>query len=75
MEIIKGYDVDLVNYDKPTPKLLKKIADFLLATILVINPIMLTIPDFEGKGWVMFGWNMFVALFKLISKTVTEKTQ
>jgi len=73
MEIIKGYDVHVNNYGKKTPILLKKIADFLLASILVIDPILITMPDNEHKEWILFGWNMFVALFKLLSKTITEK--
>lgn len=73
MELIKGYDIATTNYDKPTPKLLKRIADFLLATILVINPLMISIPDFEGKEWILWGWNAFVVLFKFFTKTVTEK--
>ncbi len=73
MEIIKGYDVHISNYSKKTPILLKKIADFLLASILVIDPILITMPDNEHKEWILFCWNMFVALFKLLSKTITEK--
>jgi hypothetical protein len=69
---IANYSIAPENYHKKTPVTLKKIADILLATILVVDPILLTIPDFNGKEWVMFGWNMFVALFKLISKLVAD---
>jgi hypothetical protein len=73
MEIVKGYDIHPDNYNKKTPVWLKKIADGLLASILVIDPLLMTMPDNEHKEWIMFSWNIFVALFKLISKTVTEK--
>jgi hypothetical protein len=69
---ISNYSIAPENYNKRTPGTLKKIADILLASILVIDPIILTIPDFAGKEWVLFGWNMAVALFKLISKLVTD---
>ncbi len=67
-----NYSIAPKNYNKRTPVTLKKIADILLASILVIDPIMLTIPEFEGKEWLLFGWNMSVALFKLISKLVID---
>lgn len=69
---IANYSIHPKNYNQRTPVTLKKIADILLATILVIDPIMLTIPDFNGKEWLLFGWNMAVALFKLISKLVAD---
>jgi len=69
---ISNYSLAPENYNKRTPVTLKKIADILLATILVVDPIMITIPDFPGKEWVCWGWNMFVCLFKLISKMVTD---
>ena len=73
MEIIKGYDIHPSNYNKRTPVLLKKIADFLLATILLVDPLMMTVPDFQGKEWVLWIWNAFVVLFKFFTKTITEK--
>jgi hypothetical protein len=73
MEIIKGYDVRVSNYDKKTPVFLKKVADFLLATILVVDPLMISLPEFQGKEWLLWGWNAFVVLFKFATKTVTEK--
>jgi hypothetical protein len=69
---ILNYSIHPNNYNKRTPITLKKVADILLASILVIDPVMLTIPDFAGKQWVLFGWNMAVALFKLVSKLVTD---
>lgn len=68
-----GYTIHPDNYNKKTPVTLKKIADMLLVSILAIDPIILAIPDFNGKEWVLFGWNMTVAIFKLISKFISEE--
>ena len=69
---ILNYSIHPVNYSKRTPVTLKKIADILLATILVVDPVIIAIPDFAGKEWMIWGWNLFVVLFKLISKMVTD---
>ena len=60
------------NYNKPTPKWLKIVADCLLGSILILDPIFIVIPDFPNREWFLFGWNTFVALFKLVSKTITD---
>lgn len=74
MEIIKGYDIHPENYNKKTPELLRRVADTLLLSIIAIDPILQTqLPDFKGKEWVILSWNIFVVLFKLFSKTITEK--
>jgi len=73
MKLYKNYDIHPANYDKPTPRLLKRIADFLLATILVVNPLIFSIPDFQGKEWIIWSWNVFIILFKFATKTVTKK--
>lgn len=73
MKILQKYDIHPANYNKRTPETLKRIADVLLSSILIIDPVLLTIPDFAGKEWVLFGYNMAVALFKIVSKTVTEQ--
>jgi len=65
------YDIHPRNYHKLTPSKLKGWADALLSTILVFDPIMMAIPDFQGKEWVMWGWNAFVVLFKFFTKSVT----
>jgi hypothetical protein len=67
------YSIKPENYHKRTPLILKKIADILLATILVVDPLMLSIPDFPNKEWVIWGWTAFVVLFKFVSKTITEE--
>lgn len=73
MELLKsGYDFHPKNYSKPTPFWLKVVADCLIGSILVLDPIFLAIPDFPNKEWFLFGWNAFCALFKLISKTVAD---
>lgn len=68
---LANYTISTANYNKRRPGTLKKVADFLLASILVVDPVIITMPDFAGKEWVCFGWNLFVVLFKLFTKTVT----
>jgi len=70
---IANYSVKASNYNKRTPVTLKKIADILLATILVIDPLMISIPDFNGKEWFVWGWNAFAVLFKFITKMVADE--
>ncbi len=69
---IANYTFKASNYNKKTPVNLKKIADIVLATILVIDPIMMGVPDFAGKEWVTWGWSAFAVLFKFITKMVTD---
>lgn len=74
MQLLQSkYSIKPENYHKRTPLTLKKIADILLATILVVDPLMLSIPEFEGKQWVTWGWTAFVVLFKFVSKTIAEE--
>jgi hypothetical protein len=73
MKILSNYDLHPANYSKPTPVTLKKVADFLLATILIVDPLIISIPDFPQKEWVLWIWNAFAVLFKFVSKMVTEK--
>ncbi len=73
MEIMKGYTLKAENYHKKTPVTLKKIADILLATILVIDPVIIGIPDFEYKEWLIWGWNAFVVIFKYVTKMIAEE--
>ncbi len=69
---IANYSIHPDNYNKRTPATLKKIADILLASILVLDPVMIAIPDFQGKEWVVWSWNLFVVVFKFISKAVAD---
>jgi hypothetical protein len=69
---IASYDIHPANYTKKTPVTLKAIADILLSTILVVDPLILSIPDFPNKEWVLWSWNAFVVIFKLITKMVTK---
>lgn len=73
MEILNsGYSINPSNYHKRTPLWLKIIADCLLGSILILDPIFIAIPDFPNREWFLFGWNTFVALFKLVSKTIAD---
>jgi len=74
MQILNSkYSIKPENYNKRTPAILKKIADMLLASVLVVNPVIIAIPEFEGREWFIWGWNMLVVLFKLVTKTITEE--
>lgn len=67
------YTVSRSNfYRKPTPLWLKILADCLIGSILVVDGLMTQLPDFEGRDWVVIGWSAFVALFKLVSKTIAD---
>lgn len=70
---MKNVSFNLTNYSKPTPAKLKAIADFLLASILLVDPLLQSIPNFEYKEWTLWGWNTFVVLFKFATKFTTEK--
>jgi hypothetical protein len=73
MQILKSnYGIKLSNYNKPTPLLLKYISDFLLVLIPVIDGLMMQIPDFHGKEWVVFGWNAFAVIFKMATKFIAD---
>ena len=63
----------LSNYDKPTPKRLKAVADTLLALMLVLDPLVLSMPDFPHKQWALLGWNSLVVLFKFFTKYTAIK--
>lgn len=69
---IANYSVHPKNYNQRRPEKLRRIADILLATILVVDPVMITIPDFPGKEWFCWSWNLFVVIFKFVSKTITD---
>ena len=69
---IANYSIHPENYNRKTPVVLKKIADMILATILVVDPILMSVPDFNGKEWVTWGWNAFAVIFKFITKMVTD---
>ncbi len=65
--------VKLENYFKQTPAKLKAAADTLLGTILVIDPLMISMPEFPHKEWVVWSWNAFVVLFKFFTKFTTTE--
>jgi hypothetical protein len=62
-----AYLIHPENYNKPTPKWLKWIADLFL---LLSGLVEIGLPDFPGKTWVVFGG---VAL-KLVSKFIADHT-
>ncbi len=60
-----NYSVSLSNYSKKTPVWLKIVCDILLG-LAAIGEVSL--PDFPGKQWVVFG----CIAFKFIGKTITD---
>lgn len=58
-------NIDISNYDKPTPRWVKTIADILL----FISAAVVLLPDFEHKEWVMAGG----AIAKLLSNFITQQ--
>lgn len=66
------YNIKARNYHKPTPVNLKVVADSLLLSIPVVESVLLSSPEFPGKEWATWGWSSFCAIFKLISKFVSN---
>lgn len=66
------YKLSRGGYHRPTPIVLKYIADAILTLIPVVDGIMLGLPEFPAKGWVIFGWSTFGVLFKWVTKFVSE---
>jgi hypothetical protein len=57
-------EISTTNYGKPTPYLLKLIADLGLVLALITE----TMPEFKGRQWVIFG----VIAFKLLTNFFVE---
>jgi len=68
------YSLEFKNYNKPTPVILKQIADLLLVLIPFVETVRLTCPDFNGKKWVFWGIITAFSLFKVISKFVADQS-
>ena len=65
MEIANsGYSIHPANYNKPTPKWVKLVADGLL----VLSAMVVFLPEVPATKWIMFGG----AAAKLISKFITD---
>jgi hypothetical protein len=67
-----NYSLKVKNYSKPTPVILKQIADLLLVLIPVVQTVSLTCPDFPGKQWVFWGIITLFSVFKIVSKFVAD---
>ena len=66
------YRISAGGYNKPTPIVLKYIADGILTLIPLVDGIMLGLPEFPAKGWIIFGWSTFGVLFKFATKFISE---
>jgi hypothetical protein len=65
MEVLNnGYKALSTNYLKPTPRILKMIADLGLLIGLIVEAS----PEFPNKEWVVFG----ALAFKLLTNFVVE---
>lgn len=68
MQILNSsYSVGHTNYNKPTPKWIKLVADLLL----LLSAMVVFLPEFPGKEWVMFAGSAA----KLLSKFITDHTE
>ena len=69
-------NIRLENYTKKTPDRWKKVGDFFLYSIPVVNGVMMTMPEVEHgalvKAWVIFGWNMLASLAKIATKYLAD---
>jgi hypothetical protein len=69
-------DIAPANYDKPTPKWLKVIADVLVFIVMAYNffeAFIATMPDFPHKTWVIYGVSGLILAFKFVTKLITTK--
>jgi uncharacterized protein (DUF697 family) len=69
-------NIRLENYTKRTPDRWKRIGDFFLYSIPVVNGVMMTMPEVEHgaavKAWVLFGWNLIASLIKIATKYLAD---
>ena len=65
MKLANGYSVELSNYHKPTPLWLKVTVDIILGLAGLME---VSLPDFSGKEWIVFG----AIVLKFIAKTITD---
>jgi hypothetical protein len=69
-------NVRLENYTKRTPDRWKRVGDFFLYSIPVVNSVVMTMPEVAHgavvKAWVLFGWNMIASLVKVFTKYMAD---
>lgn len=64
------------NYNSPTPKKLKVIADFVLVLTAAISGSVMGLPISDNaKLWINFTVNIIAVAFKFITKFMTDETQ
>lgn len=64
------------NLNQPDNKKLKFIADIALYALLLINPLIVTMPVSDNiQKWVLFGLNLAVIGFKTLSKFTSDETE
>lgn len=69
----KQFKISLDGYHRPTPVVLKYIADFVIFTLIPAgDAIIASMPDFNNKEWMIVGWTAFCLLFKAVTKFVSE---
>lgn len=62
------------NYYRKTPKIWKKLGDSALVGIPLISSALMGAPLPEDiKLWLMFGCNILLAIFKIITKFIGEE--
>lgn len=62
------------NYYRKTPKLWKRLGDSALVGIPLISSAFMTAPLPEDiKLWLIFGCNILLAIFKIITKFIGEE--
>ena len=59
-----GYSINPTNYNKPTPKWVKLVAD----ALLLVSAVIVFLPEVPATKWIMFGG----AAAKLLSKFITD---
>jgi len=73
--ILANYSIAPENYNKPTPRKLKKWIDIILFVTMIgdfLSPWLDKMPEIEGKVWILWIFSGFMLLLKFISKMVTD---
>jgi hypothetical protein len=69
-------NVGMSNLGKPDHGLIKKVADYMLYTLPLLSPLVVTMPVSDNiQKWVLIAVNVTVVLFKGFSKfTASDNT-
>lgn len=66
--------ISLSNYSKKTPATAKMVGDIMLFSAPLISAAIMAAPFTEPlKSWLLFGFNIFLVIGKIITKFVSSE--